>query len=67
MRRGDPTYLGFYLVTYPGIARSAVDDEYEIDFGRKPQINGGAVEWNVLIGFYLGEIIFPSLFEDNLK
>lgn len=63
MRRGDPTYVGFYLVTYPGIERGSDDDEYEIDFTRKPRVNGKELTWDDLKRFYLGELRIKSMFE----
>lgn len=63
LKRGDPTYIGFYLVTYPGIERSSDDDEYEIDFARQPRVNGTFVSWNDLKRFYLGELSLKSMFE----
>lgn len=63
MRRGDPTYVGFYLVTFPGIERSGEDDEYEIDFHRNPRVNGIELSWDNLKLFYQGEVKIRSLFE----
>lgn len=62
MKRGDQTYIGFYLVTYPGKVRSVTDDEFDIDFERKPRVNGKELSWNDLKLFYLGELRIASLF-----
>lgn len=63
LKKGDPYYGGFYLVTWPGKERSATDDEYEIDFARQPQVNGQSISWDDLQRFYLGELHVKSLFE----
>lgn len=64
MKRGDPCYGGFYLVTWPGKWRSVDDDEFEIDFEQLPKINGHSVGWDELAQFYLGELAVKSLFDD---
>lgn len=63
LKRGLAIYRGFYLVTYPGIERSVEDDEYEIDFRRKPKVNGMELEWSALDKFYLGELRLKGLFD----
>lgn len=64
LKIGLKHYRGSYLVTWPGIERNSSDDEYVVDFQRKPKVNGREVSWDDLRKFYLGALRFRGLFDD---
>lgn len=67
LRKADPErqyYVGFYLINWPSLPM-VEGEPAEIDFSKKPRVNGTELTWQELTDFLTFKKFLPSLFDNG--